>query len=219
MVDNDRLKLYREVNNYDIKYVAKKIKCPKSLIREWEEGSKEIDEVSLEKICALYKIEKEDLYYKEENKIGIHLLIVAFIIVASTLTLFIHSDVVIVITNILVGINIYFSLRYIIKRFNKDNIVPKSLFNVELLKEKKLRVYTYLIESSLVASLYILVTNIFRIFEYDMLVINIYLFASKSVNSLIIIIISYLLLLILTFIIELAFGEYIVKRGIEDGRK
>ena len=65
LVDNDRLKLYREVNNYDIKYVAKKIKCPKSLIREWEEGSKEIDEVSLEKICALYKIEKEDLYYKE----------------------------------------------------------------------------------------------------------------------------------------------------------
>lgn len=219
MVDNDRLKLYREVNNYDIKYVAKKIKCPKSLIREWEEGSKEIDEVSLEKICALYKIEKEDLYYKEENKIGVHLLIIAFIIVASTLTLFIHSDVVIVITNILVGINIYFSLRYITKRFNKDNIVPKSLFNVELLKEKKIRVYTYLIESSLVASLYILVTNIFRIFEYDMLVINIYLFASKSVNSLIIIIISYLLLLILTFIIELAFGEYIVKRGIEDGRK
>ena len=33
MVDNDRLKLYREINNYDIKYVAKKIKCPKSLIK------------------------------------------------------------------------------------------------------------------------------------------------------------------------------------------
>lgn len=218
MVDKDRLKLYREVNNYEIKYVAKKIKCPRTLIREWEEGTKEIDEVSLEKICNLYNITKEDLYYKEEKKIWAHLLIIAAIIVASSLTLFIHNSAVVTITNILVGINIYFCTQHIIKYYSKEEKV-KSLFNIELSNDKKKRLTTYLIESSLVSALYILITNICRIFEYDILVINVYLFEIKNVNTLFIIIISYLLLLLFTFIIELGFGEYMIKRGNDNGRE
>ena len=219
MVDNNRIKLYREVNNYDIKYVARKLRCPKSLIREWEEGTKEIDNVYLQKLCTLYNIDKEDLYYKEEKNIGIHLLVIAIIIIVSSLTLFVHNNIIVVITNILVGINIYFSSIYIFKRFTKEDLNNKSLFNIELSNDKQKRIKIYLIESSLVSSLYILLTNICRILEYDILVINVYLTESKSVNLLIIILISYLLLFLLTFIIELAFGEYIIKRGTEDGRK
>ena len=101
---------------------------------------------------------------------------------------------------------------------------PKKYFilrrsNIELSNDKKKRFTTYLIESSLVSALYILITNICRIFEYDILVINVYLFEIKSVNTLFIIIISYLLLLLFTFIIELGFGEYMIKRGNDNGRE
>lgn len=218
MVDKDRLKLYRELNNYEIKYVAKKLKCPRTLIREWEEGIKEIDDKYLDKICGLYNIEKEDLYYKEEKKNYIHLLAITAIIIASSLTLFIHNSIVVTITNILIGINIYFSTKHIIKHYSKEERI-KSLFNIELSSNKKSRIKTYLIESSLVSSIYILITNICRIFEIDILVINIYLFEMKSVNTLFIMMISYLLLLLLTFIIELGFGEYMIKRGNENGRE
>jgi hypothetical protein len=107
---------------------------------------------------------------------------------------------------------------YIKNNYTKDNLVPKSLFSIKLLEDKNERIKLYLKESLLIASLYTIISNVLKILELNIFVIQFYLIPIRSVNDIVITFITYLLLTILTFIIELGFGEYIYKKGNDHGR-
>lgn len=149
------------------------------------------------------------------KKIFVDLTAILLIIAISTCIAYIANNNTIIIIQSIAGINLYFGIKYLSRRYFKIADNKKSLFNIVLSDEPWERRNIYLVESSLVASLYITIINIFKILELDIFIINIYLFNNKSINDLVISGISYILLIILTFIIELCFGEYLMKKNDE----
>lgn len=152
-----------------------------------------------------------------KNNIIIDIIVIIIILAISIGMSYLYGGYIMAIIEILVGINIYYCIKFLRRRYTKIEDVPKSLFNVELSDDKYDRRKLYLVESMLVSSIYITLINIFKILELNILVINIYIFDSKSVNEFVISLVSYLLLTVLTFIIELGFGEYMIKRGHDHG--
>lgn len=218
MVDKEKLKIYREINNYNIKKLSRKLKIRASLIKEWENGESIIDEENLTKLCKLYNIDKECLLIKKKDNYLLYFLALLISLIIPTIIYSIFSDLVVLITNIICFLILFINLIYIKDNYVKEDI-PKSLFNIKLMDIKSKRIKLYIQESIVIGSIYIIITNIFKVLSLDILVVNIDLISNRSVNDIVISFITYLLLTILTFIIELGFGEYIYKRVDKYGRE
>ena len=67
MVDKDKLRIIREVNNYDVRKLSRKLKVSKRLITDWESGLQEIDEENLEKICKLFNVNNYTVTLEKNN--------------------------------------------------------------------------------------------------------------------------------------------------------
>lgn len=212
MVDKDKLKLYRELNDYDMKKVARRLKVPKSIVREWEEGTKEVSDEDLEKLAKLYNVSKKDLLITKKSNKTLYFIAVVISLLIPSIIYCIYSDIPVLITNIICLLILLLGLIFIKNNYTIDETTPKSLFCIELKDNLKDRILLYIKESLMIGSIYILITNIFKVIDFDMLVINYELLSNRCVNDFVISIITYLLLSILTFIIELGFGEYIWKK-------
>ena len=94
----------------------------------------------------------------------------------------------------------------------KEKECAKSLFGISLMKNKKERNHIYFIESLIIGGNAILLNIIFHLFHLQFLYITKMFFENKSVNEFLILGVSYLLLVSVSFIIELGFGETILKR-------
>lgn len=212
MVDNNKLIKYRELNNDTQKTLANKLKVRKKLVVEWETGITEIDENNLNKFIKLYNLEMKDLIKKKSNVLWYFLGVITSIFVSIIINT-IYTDLCVLITNIICLSIIFIFVVNIKDGINKEPAIAKSLFNIKLDDKLSKRLKLYLKESIVIGSLYIILVNIFKVLELEILVINIYLLPIRSVNDLVISGITYLLITFITFIIELGFGEYIYKKG------
>ena len=212
MIDSSLLKYYREKENLKIKDLAKKIHVSKKIIEKWENAELEPSDKDVEKLCNLYKITKEDLIIKEKKKnnlfVSILLLIcgigVGLILNEIAITLILPIVLVIILNSIIIIKSNY--------EFSKDEDGPKSLFGISLKENKKNRYKYYLIESLVLSSSYILLNMICKIFNFTKFIISLELTKNESINYLIIWTITFILLTLLAFIIELIFGEIMIKK-------
>lgn len=211
MVDKDLLRKYRELNNYDYRTLAKKIKCPKKVVELWETGDSIPKEKDILKLCELYNIEVEDLMLHEPKKVNIIKMIIGIILGISS-GILLKNNIIMILSPIF---NLVFilTLEHImnLKNENKDSKLT-SLLGVELndIKNKRLKIYLY--EANIISSAYSIFNIIMRILNIDLFVIKINLIGIPSVNESIILISTYLLLMFISFIIELGFGEYMIKK-------
>lgn len=211
MVDKDLLRKYRELNNYDYRTLAKKIKCPKKVIQLWETGDTIPKERDILKLCEIYDIEIQDLMLQEPKKVNIIKLVIGIILGI--------SSGIILKNNVLIILSPIFNLIFIVtlehimnlKKENKDSKLI-SLLGVELKDNKNKRLKIYLEEANIISSAYSIFNIIMRILNIDLFVIKINLVGISSVNECIILISTYLLLMFISFIIELGFGEYMIKK-------
>lgn len=218
MIDNELLKYYRELNNLTIKELAKKLKCPKRIIELWETGEIIPKESDITKLCEIYNITIEDLIKQEKNSLNIIYFITSIILIAlGIISGYISKNITIMILFPIINLTLLYSSIYIIKQYeiskSIDDEEPRSLFGIILDQDiKKERIKDYLIESNLIAAAYLAFNIICKLFELNDFIINITLFDNKSVNDFVILTTIYLQLMISSFIIEIGFGEYMIKK-------
>lgn len=217
MIDPDLLKYYREQKKLSIRELSNKIRIAKSKIKMWEEGALEPTEKELDYLLKFYKINKEDLMYMEENNNRRNIIVSIILGVIGITIGGLINNIAISILLAITLITIYFLLLKIRKYYqltkNTKESIPKSLFALMLNPDsRKQRMSIYIIESSFISSIYILFNIICRILDLDNLVINIKILESKQLNMVILLIIIFLLLSLLSFLIEYIFGEIIVKK-------
>lgn len=216
MIDYNKIKYYRELNNLEIKDVAKKMKKSKKIIEEWENGNREINDKDLEKIANIFNIDIDDLYYKNNDKVNI--LVILVLLIVSIITCLIIKNYYLFIIVPISFINVYLlymSLKDKYTLTTNENI-PKSVLNFVLTDNKKSRFILYFLECNIISSSYIVFATICELFNFKLFIYNINIISNENVNKLIIFIGIYLLLLILSFIIELVFGEKMLKKKRED---
>lgn len=217
MIDPDLLKYYREQKNLSIRELSNKIRIAKSKIKQWENGELEPTEKELNYLCKFYKINVEDLMYAEENQ-NRKIIITSIVLGVIGITIGgLFNNVSISILLSITLISIYLLLLNIRKLYQVtktiDSPIPKSLFALMLDENsKKNRIKIYLMESILIASVYILFTTICKTLDLSNLIISINIFASDELNFLLVSIIVFALLSLLSFLIEYVFGEIIVKK-------
>lgn len=217
MIDPDLLKYYREEKGLSIRELSNKIRIAKRKIKEWEDGELEPTEKELNYLCKFYKINVEDLMYAEESN---HRRILTTSIILGIIGIILGgliNSISISILLTIVLIAIYLLLLNIRKSYQitktKDEPVPKSLFSLMLdIESKKNRIKIYLIESILIANVYVLFTIICRVLDLDNLIISINIFKNNDLNYALISIIIFTLLGLISFLIEYVFGEIIVKK-------
>jgi len=165
-------------------------------------------EDDLIKLASLYDIDVNSLYLEKikEHKINIPIILILFIIgvIIGILTGNKIYAIIIPILNIIIYICIYKLWKY--KYPSNDK--PKSLFGFNIEKDDK-KIYLY--ESNIIAIIYTYFSILFRVLKINFLVPNVNIITEKNVNTLLIIGLTYLLLMILSFIIELVFGLKIKK--------
>lgn len=212
MINYELLENLRKKHKWSYKTLSEKLDCPIDIIKLWESGEMPPSLDDLKKLAKIYDIEVEDLYIEEGHVkhvsiIGVILLIIAGIIMGLILDNYIYMGLISVL-NIIVYLCFYNLFKY---KSELEN-VPKSLFGFDI-SDKEKRIYFY--EANIIASAYTYITIIFRFLNIDIFIPNINIIGEKNVNTLLIIGLSYLLLMILSFIIELVFGIYI-KKGYEE---
>lgn len=217
MIDPDLLKYYREEKGLSIRELSNKIRIAKRKIKEWEDGELEPTEKELSYLCKFYKINAEDLMYAEENNHR-RIIITSIILVIIGITIGgLKNNISISILLSIVLITIYLLLlkirmTYQMTKETKGSI-PKSLFSLKLdIDNKKNRIIIYAIESVLIANIYILFTIICRVLDLSDLIISINIFKNNDLNYVFITINVFILLSLLSFLIEYIFGEIIVKK-------
>ena len=212
MIDSSLLKYYREKENLKIKDLAKKIHISKKIIEKWENAELEPMDKDIEKLCKLYRITKEDLIIKEKKKNNLIISIILFIcgigigIVLNEIAITIILPIILV---IILNSIIIIKSKY---ELSKKEEGPKSLFGISLRDSKKNRYKYYLLESLILSSSYILFNMILRMFDFTKFIINVNLTTNESINYLIIWVTTFILLTSLAFLIELIFGEFMVKK-------
>lgn len=217
MIDPDLLKYYREEKGLTIRELSNKIRIAKRKIKEWEDGNLEPTEKELNYLCKFYKIDIEDLMYASEDNyrriittsiiLGVVGIIVGGLINSVSISILLTF---ILISSYLLLLNIR-NICQITKE--KEEPIPKSLFSLMLdIDNKKKRINIYLIESVLIANVYVLFTIICRVLDLDNLIISVNLFKNNDLNYALISIIIFILLGLISFLIEYVFGEIIIKK-------
>lgn len=214
MISAELLKYYREKNNLSIQELSKKINCPKKIITLWEDGIIKPKDKDIENLIKLYKIEKDELYKKEESKytpivVSIFLLIMGLIlgIAKNNLTVTIILPIVLII-GYNMGIRVLREYQ-VSDKLNKE--IPKSIFGMLLdIYDKKQRRKIYLMEANLITSSYLIFNMLFIILNLNELVLNFEILKDKTMNQLLLIILVYITLLIFTIVLEIIFGEKMV---------
>lgn len=217
MIDPDMLKYYREQKELSIRALSNKIRIAKSKIKMWEDGELEPTEKELDYLVKFYKITKEDLMYQEETNYRSIIIISIILGVIGIVIGGLINNIAISILLTIILISIYLLLLKIkglyqaTKRITES--IPKSLFSIMLdLDSKKKRVGIYLIESSFISSVYLLFTMICRVLDLNNLIVNFEIIKNDQLNLVVLSIIIFILLSLLSFIIEYVFGEIIVKK-------
>ena len=209
MINYEMLEKLRKDKKWSYKTLAKKLDCPVDIVNLWETGEMTPSATDLVKIAYFYDINVEDLYLEEEPKKEISILVIIFLfILGCAIGIFTSSIMytfIIPILNIFLYICIYNLCKY--KDSSKE--IPKSLFGFSLNNNDYIKIYLY--ESNIIATIYTYFSILLRLLKINFLVPNINIIEEKNVNTLLIIILVYLLLMILSFIIELVFGSKIRK--------
>lgn len=218
MIDKEKLIYYRELNNIEINKLAKKIKCSKHEIELWESGEIIPTEKQLEKLCKFYKITVDDLMVEEKKSISALSIIISFILIIIGLVIgYLINSLVYALVLPIMNVICYFIIKSEFNNFkeskNVDDTIPKSLFGLVLSNSKSTRKRIYLIESILLSSIYVIISIIFKLFDINELILNIRIFDNNNVNEGFLILSTYLLLMFLSYIIELVFGEYMIKNN------
>lgn len=213
MIDKEKLKYYREKNNYTTSDLSKKLKCSKKIIELWEKGISTPKEKDIVILCDLYNIELIDLKVKEKVKIINLKIFIISIIIAIIFSIFSKDIITLILLTIMLYIIILTSI-YIYQNYKLKcpKIVPKTIFGIVLsINDKNQRLKDYLLESNFISCIYISIYLITKSLNIADFILKIDIISNKSVNEVIILILTYLLLLVTLFIIELGFGEYIIK--------
>lgn len=217
MIDPDLLKYYREEKGLSIRELSNKIRIAKRKIKEWEDGQLEPTEKELKYLCGFYKINAEDLMYAEENNTR-RIIITSIILGTTGITIggLVNSiSISIVLAIVLIAIYLLLlKIRDAYQITKKNELpIPKSLFSLMLdIDSKKNRKSTYLIESLLISNVYILFTTICRVLDLNNLIINIKIFNNDDLNIMFISSTIFVILGLLSFLIEYFFGEIIIKK-------
>lgn len=205
MVNKDLLRFYREDNDLTLDDLAKELKCPKKIIELWEKGELTPREDDIKKLAKLYNISPRDLYsvdYAKNNLISSVILLILGIV----------SGIIVKNYGVSIMAAISFIMFYrlitILQDYERKDDVPKSLFGYNLLTGA---VSLYLIEANIIASLYTIVNVVLRLFKVNFLILNIDILESNDLNTLLIMGVSYILLMLLSFIIEWVFGNMLLK--------
>lgn len=217
MIDPDLLKYYREEKGLSIRELSNKIRIAKRKIKEWENGELEPTEKELKHLCKFYKIDVEDLMYAEENTLRKRIITSIILGITGIVIGGLINNVYISILSSVVLIAIYFLLLKIREAYRLtkliDHPIPKSLFSLMLdVDNKKNRKSIYLIESLLISNVYILFTIICRVLDLKNLIIGVNIFSNYDLNYVLMSIIIFVLLGLLSFLIEYIFGEKIIKK-------
>lgn len=216
MIDYNKIKYYREINHFEIKDLAKKMKKNKKIIEDWENGNQEISEKDLEKLANIFNVDRSAFYYEKNSKINI-LLVLLLLIIGIIMCLLINNYYLLLIVPISF-INVYLLYNILKNKYEislKDDI-PKSVLNFILSENKKSRFFIYFLECNIISSAYIIFASISELLNFKLFIYNINIIKNENVNKFIIFIGIYLLLLVLSFIIELVFGEKMLKKKRED---
>lgn len=213
MIDKEKLKYYRELNKMDFRTLSKKLKCPRKIIEHWEEGSRVPKNEDIKTLCILYGIEEKDLYKRSTTRSHSPVLYCVVFILSLLLGTLTNNVGIILISFITNLITTYAVIEFIkLWQARKKHEEFTSLFGISLHVEEKMRKRIYLIESLIISGFSIVLNIIFHLFHLDFLYITKLFIANKSVNEFVILGVSYLLLFMLSFIIELGFGEYALKK-------
>ena len=216
MIDTQLLIYYREKNNLTTGQLSRKIHIPRKYIEQWELGDLLPRVSDIEKLCKLYGIEEDDLYKEVKMKYDFAYISIVLIILGLILGLLNKSIMMIILlpTTLFGTYNIG---RIVLKEFKvtskiKEEI-PKSVFGMVLDTEYKVeREKCYTLEANLISNIYVLVNMVFKIFKLDNLILNINVLEDINNNQLLSMVIVYILLTIITFIIEYIIGERMVKK-------
>lgn len=205
MVNKDLLKFYREDNDLTYEDLSKELRCPKKIIELWEQGELVPREDDIKKLAKLYNISPKDLYTEEHNKST--LIISIILLLLGVACGFVVKNYGISIMGAISFVVLY-KLITILEDYSKDN-GPKSLFGYNLLNGD---ISLYFIEANIIASAYTIITIALRLFKVNSLVLNIDILKSPDMNVLLIMVVSYIALMVLTFIIEFIFGRLLLKK-------
>lgn len=215
MIDSKILKQYRENNNLTTKALGKKIKCPKKIIELWEVGELQPSESDIDKLCKLYGITEDDLIKKEAPTYS-YVAVTIILIIFGLLLGVIKGEIAIIIllpTMLFITYNIgrlVMDEYRVTKELDKD--IPKSVFGMLLDFDYKVeRIKKYIEEANLISAVYILFNMIFKLIGLESLTLNIELFKSETINIVFNMISVYIVLTLITFVIEYIIGEKMVK--------
>lgn len=205
MVNKDLLRFYREDNDLTYDDLAKELKCPKKIIELWERGELVPREDDIKKLAKLYNISPKDLYsinYTKNNLLSSIILLLLGIVSG----LIVKNYGVSIMAAI--SFIVFYRLIIVLQDYERKDDVPKSLFGYNLLNGY---MSLYLLEANIIASGYTIINVVLRLFKINMLVLNIDIVSSNDLNTLLIMGVSYILLMILSFIIEYIFGNMLLK--------
>lgn len=205
MVNKDLLRFYREDNDLTFDDLAKELKCPKKIIELWEKGELVPREDDIKKLAKLYNISPRDLYtidYKKSNIISSIILLILGIICGMVVKNYGVSIMAVI------SFIVFQRLIIILKDYERKVDGPKSLFGFSLLTSPT---SMYFIEANIIASGYTIINIILRLFKINFLILNIDILESNDLNTLLIMGVSYILMMVLSFIIELIFGNMLLK--------
>lgn len=213
MIEGSLLKHYREKENLTIKELSKKIHVRKNTIIKWENNELKPTEYDIENICKLYNIKKEDLIIKQNVKKNI---LISFLLLICGLAIgIILNDLAITIILPIILVIILNAMLIIKSKYLESRALdgPKSLFGIFLDNNKRKDRYKYyILESLILSSGYILINIICKILDFTNFLINIYFTTNESLNFLLVWLITFVLLTFLAFLIELIFGEFMIKK-------
>ncbi len=207
MINYELIENLRKKKRWSYKTVSQKIDCPVDIIKLWETGEMEPQKEDLKKLATLYEIDQNAFYIKAPKKKFSIIKLLIFFAIGCLFGILTKNYIYALLCPIL-NIILYSCIYNLYKYPNEPGEYPKSLFGLNITKNDKA---IYFFESNIIAVIYTYITIILRVLNISFLIPNINIIEEKNVNTLLIMTSSYLLLMFLSFIIELVFGVFIKK--------
>lgn len=208
MINYKLLQDLRKQKKWSYKTLSKKINIPIDIIKLWETGEMLPTKEDIISLAHIYEVSIDELYYEEEKVRHISIIKIILIFILSILLGIIFKSYIYIILFPILNILLYIILYNLSPYKEGDGDYPRSLFGLNIHNDDK---KIYFMESNLISIIYTYITLLFRLLNIDFLIPKINIIREKNVNTLLIIVIAYLLLMILSFIIELVFGKFIKK--------
>ncbi len=209
MINYELLEKLRKDKKWSYTTLAKKLDCPVDIVKLWETGEMTPSETDLVKIAYHYDINVEDLYIEEDQPKEISILAIIFLFLLGCVIGIFTGNIMYTFIFPILNIFIYICIYNLYKYKDSSKEIPKSLFGFSIDNDDYIKIYLY--ESNIIAIIYTYFSILFRLLKINFLVPNINIIDEKNVNTLLIIVLVYLLLMILSFIIEVVFGSKIRK--------